>query len=141
MPNIVAVKNPAPPASAVAGHLQELRATVAPGFSLGYSVDWNAAEAMLAGADAWYSVVGGLFPVACLEIVAAVRRGDAAEARRLDARLKPLWELFSEFSSLRVVYAAANLLGICSAQPPCPILPLPTAAQLRIAAVLAELGE
>ena len=141
VPNIAAVKNPAPPASAVASHLRELRSVVAPGFSLGYSVDWNATEALLAGGDAWYSVAGGLFPATCLEIVAAAQADDIAEARRLNASLKPLWDLFTEFSSLRVVYAAVNLLGICAAQPPLPILPLPDAAQRRIAGVIATLGQ
>ena len=116
-----------------------LRAGALEGFSLGYSVDANAAEAMLAGGDAWYSVVGGLFPDVCLRILAAVRAGDAAEARRLNGRLKPLWDLFTEFSSLRVMYAAVNLLGLCAAAPPRPILPLPEAAQRRVGQALAAL--
>ena len=139
VPGIAAVKNPAPDADAVPGRLRELRAGALEGFSLGYSVDANAAEAMLAGGDAWYSVVGGLFPDVCLRILAAVRAGDAAEARRLNGRLKPLWDLFTEFSSLRVMYAAVNLLGLCAAAPPRPILPLPEAAQRRVGQVLAAL--
>ncbi len=135
--DIVAVKNPAPAADVVAGQLAELRGLVAPGFSLGYSVDWNAVEALLAGGDAWYGVAAGLFPVTCMQIVAAVRAGDAAEARRLDNRMQALWQLFTEFGSLRVVYAAANLLGICAAQPPRPILPLPDAGLRRVEAVMA----
>ncbi|WP_158808349.1 dihydrodipicolinate synthase family protein [Beijerinckia sp. L45] len=138
VPGIIAVKNPAPPAD-VAAHLQDLRARTPDGFSLGYSVDWNAIEAMLAGGDAWYSVLGGLFPAPCLAILAAVKAGDAAEARRLNARLQPLWDLFTEYSSLRVMFAAANALGI-GAEPPRPLLPLPEAVCLRIAGVLRELG-
>lgn len=141
VPNTVAVKLPAPSPDAVGGHLHQLRTMCAPTFSLGYSVDANATAAMLAGGDAWYSVAGGLFPVACMAIVAAVRRGDAAEARRLDARLTPLWQLFTEFSSLRVTYAAANLLGLVTAQLPRPILPLSEEVQRRIAVVLATLPE
>ena len=108
-------------------------------FSLGYSADWNSVEALIAGADVWYSVAGGLFPEECLRMVRAVQRGNAAEARRLDAEMKPLWDLFREFSSLRVVYAALEVLGLCKAQPPRPILPLPDAARRRVAAVLREL--
>ena len=85
-------------------------------------------------------VVAGLFPQAGTAIVDAVRRGDAAEARRLDARLGPLWDLFREFSSLRVMYASADLLGICHAQPPRPILPLSGAARQRVAETLEALG-
>jgi 4-hydroxy-tetrahydrodipicolinate synthase len=72
-------------------------------------------------------------------MVRAVQRGNAAEARRLDAEMKPLWDLFREFSSLRVVYAALEVLGLCKAKPPRPILPLPDAARRRVAAVLREL--
>jgi 4-hydroxy-tetrahydrodipicolinate synthase len=139
VPNIVAVKNPAPDAGAVLGHLRELRTKTPEGFSLGYSTDWNATEAMLAGGDAWYSVVGGLFPKLGMEILSAVRAADGSEARRLNARLKPLWDLFTEFSSLRVMYAAVNLLGICRAAPPRPILPLPEAAQRRVGSTLEAL--
>lgn len=139
VPGIVAVKNPAPAAEAVPAHLQALRATTAPGFSLGYSVDAHAAEALLAGGAAWYSVAGGLFPQPCMAIVAAAQAGDAAEARRLNAGLVPLWELFREHTSLRVMYAAANLLGLCRAVPPRPILPLPEAARCRVGEVLGQL--
>ncbi|KWV54395.1 dihydrodipicolinate synthase [Bradyrhizobium macuxiense] len=141
---IVAVKSPALDASALAGHVAELRAVVPSGFSLGYSADWNCTEALLAGAEIWYSVLAGIFPKVCLEIVRAAASGNAAEARRLNARLQPIWDLFKTFSSLRVVYAIANLRGICAAEPPRPILPLPADAQKRVADTLAgmqiELG-
>ena len=134
LPNVVAVKNPSPAATAVPDVLHELRAKTAEGFSLGFSVDANATEAMLAGADAWYSVVGGLFPDLAMQILAAMPNPD--EARRLNTRLQPLWDLFTEFSSLRVMYAAVNLLGICRATPPRPILPLAEAAQRRVGRTL-----
>ncbi len=137
---VVAVKSPAPPADEVAAHLAAARAAVVPGFSLGYSVDWRATEALLAGGEAWYSVAAGLFPEPCLAILRAARRGDAAEARRLDAALEPLWALFRSHSSLRVVYAAAEALGLCRAEPPRPILPLPGPVRADVAATLRRLG-
>ena len=140
LPTIHAVKNPAPPADAAAEHLGGLRARVPAAFSLGYSVDWHATEALIAGGDAWYSVAAGLFPEPCLRIVQAVRNGDMAEARRLNAALQPLWSLFIEHSSLRVIYAAANRLGVCRTQPPRPILALSEAVQQRIAHTLDALG-
>lgn len=136
VPNIRAVKNPAPDASAVAAHLAELRAQVPDGFALGYSVDMNAAEALLAGGDAWYSVVAGLFPTPVLAMVRAVQAGDAVEARRLNLWMRPMWDLFAAHTSLRVMYAAANQLGLCRTAPPRPILPLDEAAQHQVAAVL-----
>lgn len=132
MAGIVAVKSPAAEASAVAAHLADLRGLVPEGFSLGYSSDWNAVEALLAGGDAWYSVIAGLFPGISVAMVRAVQSGDAATARRLNASLEPLWALFKEFSSLRVSYACADLLGICHAAPPRPILPLSGAPRQRV---------
>ena len=133
---IVAVKSPAPEPSDVAGHVAELRAVVPCGFSLGYSADWKCTEALLAGGETWYSVLGGIFPKICLDIVRAVAARDAAKARQLDERLQPVWHLFKTFSSLRVVYAIANLRGI-SAEPPRPILPLPPDAQRKVRDVVA----
>lgn len=137
---IVAVKSPAPEPSVVAGHLAELRGLVPDDFSLGYSGDWNAVAALLAGGDAWYSVVAGLFPRTSMALVRAVRSGDAAEAQRLNADLEPLWALFREFSSLRVIYACAALLGICRAEPPRPILSLSGAVQERVADTIKALN-
>jgi 4-hydroxy-tetrahydrodipicolinate synthase len=141
VPGVTAVKSPAPAAPAISAHLKALRDVVPDGFSLGYSVDWHAAEALLAGGDAcaWYSVAGGVFPNVCLQLVRAAQSGDAEETRRIDGTLQPLWALFKEFSSLRVVYAALAALDICHAEPPRPILPLPEQAQLRVAAVVRQL--
>jgi 4-hydroxy-tetrahydrodipicolinate synthase len=137
---VVAVKNPAPAAGeAAAAQLAGLRPRVPADFSLGWSGDANAAEGLLAGGDAWHSVVAGLFPAPALAICRAAQGGDTAEARRLNARLAPLWALFTEFTSFRVVYAAANALGLVSADPPRPVLPLPPAARARVEAVVKEL--
>lgn len=135
---VVAVKNPAP-AAGVAAQLADLRGRMPAGFSLGWSGDANVAEALLAGGDAWHSVVGGLFPRAALALCRLAQTGDADEARRLNARLAPLWALFTEYSGLRVVYAAATVLGLVSTAPPRPILPLPLDAQTRIEAVVRDL--
>jgi 4-hydroxy-tetrahydrodipicolinate synthase len=139
LPGIIAVKSPAPEPQTVAAHLAELRSVVPDKFSLGYSVDCHSVEALIAGGDAWYSVVAGLFPRISMGLAQAVQNGDAAEARRLNERLEPLWSLFKEFSSLRVIYASADALGICRAEPPRPILPLAGAARQRVADVLEAL--
>jgi 4-hydroxy-tetrahydrodipicolinate synthase len=138
-PEIVAVKTGAPEPSAVAAHLSEFRSLTPEGFSLGYAGDWHSVETLIAGADAWYSVVAGLFPNISMAMVQAAKSNDAVEARRLNASLEPLWSLFKEFSSLRVIYASADILGICRAEPPRPILPLADAARQRVADVLKAL--
>ncbi|MCJ2082996.1 dihydrodipicolinate synthase family protein [Methylobacterium sp. J-090] len=136
---IIALKSPAPERPEIAAHLMKLRETVPAGFSLGYSGDWNAVEALLAGGDAWYSVMGGLFPHAAMAIVRAVRDGDADAARALDARLQTLWSLFREFSSLRVMYTCAEELGLCNTRPPRPVLPLAGAARDKVVQTLRRL--
>ncbi|WP_237478001.1 dihydrodipicolinate synthase family protein [Lichenibacterium dinghuense] len=137
---VVAVKTGAPAPDGVAANLAALRAAVPDGFSVGYSVDWHATEGLLAGADAWHGVAAGLFPARCLAIARAARAGDAAEARRLDAAMRPLWDLFRAHTSLRTAYAAAEALGICRAEPPRPVLPLPREVRDRVAAVAEALA-
>ena len=137
---IVAVKSPTGPPIDIAIHLADLRKRVPSAFSLGYSGDWNAAEALLAGADAWYSVAGGLFPTDCLALTRAAQAGDAERTDELNTRLEPLWALFRAHSSLRVMYAAADILGVCRAEPPRPILPLTEAARREVETVLSDLA-
>ncbi len=136
---IVAVKCPAPEPHSVAAHYARMRDAVPERFSLGYSVDWHAAEALLAGGETWYSVAGGLFPQTGMALVGAAARGDADALRGLNERLQPLWSLFKAHSSLRVMYAAADLLGVCRATPPRPVLPLAEAARQQLAGVLKAL--
>lgn len=138
LPGFVAIKNPGWNAEEAARHLAEQRTLVPPGFSIGCSGDWMATETMIAGADTWYSVLGGLFPKVCLKIIGAARRGDAAEARRLDAALAPIWNLFRQHSSLRIVYALASLLDICRADPPRPILPLTGPVKRQVAEIFSR---
>lgn len=137
---IIAVKSPAPEPQVVAAHLADLRRVVPQGFSLGYSVDWHSIEALITGGSVWYSVVAGLFPQVSMTMVQAVRDGDVAQARRLNVELEPLWSLFREFSSLRVIYASADLLGIAHPEPPRPILPLTGDACEKVAKVLRTLN-
>ena len=139
LPNVAAVKNPAPPPDDVARQHDALRALVPRPFALGYSADWNVPAALLAGGETWYSVAGGLFPGTCLALTRAAMRGDAAETHRLNAALEPLWALFRAHSSLRVVYAVATRLGLCRTAPPRPILPLSRAAQDEVAATIERL--
>jgi 4-hydroxy-tetrahydrodipicolinate synthase len=128
-----------PPAQALAAEIATLRAALPDGFAIGYSGDWVCAEALLSGADTWFSVVGGVLPDVAAALTAAALAGDKVEVARIDGVLQPLWALFREFGSLRVVYAIAGLLGLTKAAPPLPILPLTGADTDRVAAALAGL--
>jgi 4-hydroxy-tetrahydrodipicolinate synthase len=140
LPNITAVKLPLPADGDFKTDLAQLRAALPDEFLVGYSGDWGCSEALLAGADAWYSVIGGLLPVPALKLAAASKAGDVAQAKHIDDQFQPLWTLFKEFGSLRVVYALANMLSLTSAAPPRPILPIPTQHQSRIEVALNQLN-
>ncbi|ASY59083.1 dihydrodipicolinate synthase family protein [Sinorhizobium sp. CCBAU 05631] len=130
--NIAAVKMPLPQDGDFEGETARLRAETPPGFSIGYSGDWGAAAALLAGCDAWYSVIAGLLPAEALALTRAAQAGDVAEVERLDQAFQPLWSLFKAFGSFRVMYAIAQALGLCRADPPRPILPLPQSERARV---------
>jgi 4-hydroxy-tetrahydrodipicolinate synthase len=124
IPQIRAVKMPLPAQNDFGIEITTLRARLPQGFSIGYSGDWGCAGAMLAGADAFYSVAAGTWPEATLRLVRTGQSGDGQETTRIDAGFQPLWSLFRQYGSFRVVHRAANLMGLSDAQPPRPILPL-----------------
>lgn len=119
--------------------ISALRKIVPSDFTIGYSGDWGCAEAMLAGADGWFSVVGGILPDATLKLANAASSGDKDKTAEIETAFKPLWKLFQEFGSLRVAYVIAEVLSLTNAKPPLPILPLGAADQKRVKAVLDEL--
>ncbi|WP_421581611.1 dihydrodipicolinate synthase family protein [Shinella sp. M31] len=137
--NIAAIKMPLPADRDFRDELARLRAMTPAGFSIGYSGDWGAADSLLSGGDAWYSVVAGLLPAEALSLTRAALAGDRTETERLDQGFQPLWSLFKEFGSFRVMYAIADLLGLCRATPPRPVLPLKAADILRVEAALQNL--
>jgi 4-hydroxy-tetrahydrodipicolinate synthase len=94
LPGIAAIKMPLPTDGDIATDLTLLRRALPQGFAIGYSGDWGCAEALLAGADTWFSVIGGLFPEVATRLTLSARAGKAEEARRIDAQLAPLWDLF-----------------------------------------------
>ena len=61
---------------------------------------------------AWYSVLGGLWPQVCLALTRAARRADSTTALQLAQRLDPIWQLFDQYGSLRVVSAIAEHAGL-----------------------------
>ncbi|WP_299841407.1 dihydrodipicolinate synthase family protein [uncultured Paracoccus sp.] len=141
LPGIQAVKMPLPADGDYAGEIARLRAALPDGFAIGYSGDWGALPSLLAGGDAFFSVAGGTVPQSFLGLTRAAMAGDAATATRIDADFAPLWDLFREYGSIRVVHAAARLLGCADSAPQRPILPLPEAEIPRLAEALARLSD
>jgi 4-hydroxy-tetrahydrodipicolinate synthase len=139
--NISAVKMPIAKDLDFSGEIARLRSVTPGSFSIGYSGDWECGKALSSGADCWYSVVGGLFPKPALALARAALAGDAAETARLDALFQPLWQVFKAHGSLRVIYAAADILGLNTGLPPRPLLPLGGDDLEAIEAAIADLKD
>ncbi|MCT8962769.1 dihydrodipicolinate synthase family protein [Pseudomonas veronii] len=143
LPNVRSIKIPGVPE---APHLakervERLRKLIPSHVTIGISGDASAAVGMNAGCDAWYSVMGGLFPNTALAITRAALSGDALEATRLSEFLKPLWALFSQFGgSFRVIATAAELHGFThSPSVPLPLRTIDGEGRKQIAAVIEAL--
>lgn len=140
LPDIEAVKMPPRSDGDYAGEVNHLRSLTPEGFSIGHSGDWIAADALLAGSDAWFSVVAGLLPEPALRLTRAAQAGDTAEAQRIDAVFAPLWALFKEKGSFRVMHALAEVLGLGHWEPPRPLLPVGPEVHTRLAEALDQLA-
>ncbi|QOF94445.1 dihydrodipicolinate synthase family protein [Novacetimonas hansenii] len=136
VPNIAAIKMPPLAEGALAQELTALRGSPVGKLNIGYSGDWIAAEALLAGCDAWFSVLGGFLPKLAKALVTAAYAGDVHAVNHYQQTLQPMWLLFREFGSLRVAYAATNAMGLLTARPPLPILPLDSHNQNRVVEAL-----
>lgn len=124
LPHIAAVKMPLPADGDFAGELADLRSRTEDRFAIGYSGDWGAKASLLAGGDAWFSVVAGLLPVPALDLARAAASGNVQTATRLDLAFNPLWTLFKQFGSFRVMYAIADFLDGGTLEPILPVRPL-----------------
>lgn len=123
LPGVASLKIPGVPADPqqARARVSEIRAVVPEHVSIGISGDAIAAAGLAAGCDAWYSVIAGTLPTPALHITRAALDGRDDEAAAEAHRLAPLWQLFAEFGSLRVVAAIAEQLDLA----PRACLPLP----------------
>ena len=141
LPRVAAVKIPPAGVERAAERVRQVRAILPQDVALGVSGDEFSGPALCAGADVWFSVLGGTLPEQALAITRAAQSGDAAVVRALSAKLQPLWALFGRYGSLRVVSAVAAQLGLLPVENlPAPLKPLPVSARAEVTAVLAELG-
>ena len=140
VPGVAAIKMPLPADGAYANELARLRAATPKGFSIGYSGDWGATPSLLAGGDAWYSVVAGLLPAAALRLTRAAQAGRKEEAEALEAAFAPLWALFKTHGSLRLMYAIADRLSLSVGDPPLPLMRAERSAVAAVHVALDRLG-
>ena len=140
LPGIASIKIPGVPADPdeARAHVGRVRAAIPDHVTVGVSGDAAAAGGLNAGCEAWYSVIGGILPEPALRITRAAQAGRAEAAVSESERLAPLWQLFAEFGSYRVVAAIAEQLGLAARSSiPLPMLGLPEEDRARLAEVLA----
>ncbi len=119
-----------------------LRVLIPNDVTIGISGDPAAATGLLAGCNAWYSVIGGLYPETALALTRAAQAGDVQQANALSVALEPLWALYREHAgSLRVAATIAELTGKVS-QPclPQPLKTLQGDARKRVEAIIEALS-
>ncbi|KAD4059949.1 dihydrodipicolinate synthase family protein [Arthrobacter yangruifuii] len=140
LPHVEAVKIPPRPVAEAAERIRQVRIVLPADVALGVSGDEFSGPALSAGADVWFSVVGGILPDRALALTRAAQAGDADTVRQLSEQLEPLWNLFREFGSLRVTSAIASQLGLVPQDNlPAPLRPLGEAAQVRVGRMLSDL--
>jgi 4-hydroxy-tetrahydrodipicolinate synthase len=142
LPAVTSIKIPAVPAdpSAARARIDAIRAVVPDRVGIGVSGDAAAATALVAGCDAWYSVIAGTAPGPAIAITRAALGGDADAALAESRRLQPLWDLFAEHGSVRVVAAIAELAGLATRSSlPRPLRGLDEADRRRVDAVVRQL--
>lgn len=136
---VASIKIPGAPASPAGWdeRIGEIRAAIGSEVTIGISGDAHGAEGLIAGCDAWYTVIGGTLPDQTLEITRAADLGNAELARDLSAELQPLWDLFAQFGgSLRVTAAIAEHLDLVGPNSlPLPVRDLDAAAKSKVAEV------
>jgi 4-hydroxy-tetrahydrodipicolinate synthase len=120
IPEVVALKE----SSGSIQRIAEIGRTLPPGKTLLAGDDHVALPAIAVGATGLVSVLGNLLPRETKALVEACRRGDTAEAWRIDKLLRPLMDSLFVESNPIPLKAGLSLLGICG---PTLRLPLTTA--------------
>ncbi|MCK2036547.1 dihydrodipicolinate synthase family protein [Microbacterium sp. SSW1-49] len=143
LPRIASIKIPGVPRDpdTARDHVTTIRAAIPAEVTIGVSGDAFGAAGLVAGCDAWYSVLAGTLPEPALRIARSMQEGVPDRALSESARLAPLWDLFAEFGgSLRVIAAVAEHLGQAPSQClPLPIRGLDDEQRRRVATVVEDL--
>lgn len=139
LPGIAAIKVP-PFTVNVAERVAQLRTAVPAHVHLGSSGDAAARGALEAGIDVWFSVIAGTLPEIAVALYRASRT-DPDRAAHIDDALAPLWALFAERGSARVIAAIAEESGaVREAFLPRPLRKLAGADRDRVRAALAAIA-
>lgn len=135
-PNIVGIKD----ATGDIARGRDLIARCGPEFAVYSGDDATAVELILAGGKGDISVTANVAPKAMSELCAAALRGDAATARAINERLRPLHEkLFVEANPIPVKWAL-QALGKIAGGIRLPLTPLSETAQPEVRGALQQAG-
>ncbi|MBE0344209.1 dihydrodipicolinate synthase family protein, partial [Paenibacillus sp. 28ISP30-2] len=90
LPNVRSIKIPGVPSDpeAAKARIRKLRTAIPPHVTIGVSGDSFAVTGLNAGCEAWYSVLGGLFPNACLKMTRLAPAGLRDEAKAIPGRIE-----------------------------------------------------
>ncbi|WP_115718777.1 dihydrodipicolinate synthase family protein [Gallaecimonas mangrovi] len=104
--------------------------------SLGVAGDALAANAIVEGAAHWHSVLAGTFPAPCMAISQLLFAGNNKQGLAQARSLAPLWALFSQYGSLKVMAVAASLMGVAAQTLPKPLLAISEKGKNEVYGVL-----
>lgn len=134
LPNVVALKE----SSGDLGQIARIAAELPPGKVLLAGDDGLALPSIAVGAQGLVSVAGNVAPRAVKALVTAALQGNLPAARRLHARLLPLFDALFVESNPIPVKAALDLLGLAGPHLRLPLLPAVAATRDRLAAALRQ---
>jgi 4-hydroxy-tetrahydrodipicolinate synthase len=144
LPHVNSIKIPSVPTDTqqAKSRIEKLRSILPSKVMIGISGDWHAMNGIKAGCDIWYSVIAGLYPKLAREIMLVATSNDLQRHETLNQQLEPLWALFRQFGSLRVIAAAAELEGIVTAPClPAPIMSLNPEAHKTLSIVINQMKD
>jgi 4-hydroxy-tetrahydrodipicolinate synthase len=142
LPHVKSIKIPGLPTDThqAKSRIEKLRSILPSKVTIGISGDWHAMNGIKAGCDIWYSVIAGLYPRLAREIMLVATSDDLQLYESLTQQLEPLWALFKQFGSLRVIAAAAELEGIVTeACLPAPLMSLNLEARKTLTEVINQM--
>lgn len=128
IPNIVAVKESAPDPR----RFTDLINIFGDRYVLMAGLDDVALEGMILGAHGWVSGLTSAFPQESVALVAALQKGDIAEARRIYRWFMPLLHLDAEHDLVQSIKLAEQIMGRGSERVRLPRLPLAGARRQQV---------
>lgn len=144
LPHVSSIKIPGVPADThqAKSRIDNLRSVIPLKVTIGISGDWHAMNGIKAGCDIWYSAIAGLYPKLAREIMLIATSDDLLRYESLTQQLEPLWALFKQFGSLRVIATAAELEGIVTGPClPAPLMSLNPEARKKLSAVIQQMKD